>query len=1319
MENKQENKHLICPITQDLFEDPISVPCCGQTYSRTALVQSLQFARDCPMCRGDLSRFDAALAAKNVVIAGLVDDFKDENCRLRTHAPQVADWEGTVQEIVDPSGASTGAAYRTLVLNDAAISVKPTLFIAVCDRSGSMSGQPWSQVEEALLHMIGLSQGNKVVQLGCIMYESTAEIIDISRVSRANIRSYFTGGGTVFPAAFVRIGELLRANRNGVFDRAVVAFMTDGQSGQDRNMLATELRGVINNSWQRPIVVHTIGFGACDKDLLELLRGCGSEEGVFRFADANDSADTLTLKITDLFDEVSRAAYVELMLDGNIYRMPVVNRQGTLEQYLAFDSINGSADQNMAQYMKSIVELGGRQHEIQYEVIESKYDAELFLKWVRRCLDKLAANVLAVNECKDADEQRISVSVLKQQVKKMGNAVVDPDVLASLELINDQLGAIQEKRVIDVGRLRDMRFASRFAVRKANGGAKGRDLEIRKAILPATVPLLGAVAYNEPRLKTYGYQRTDLNRNELQKIIMSCLNPCRTVELVSALDLTKEMILHEDSDGNNALHLAAYDGQYSTLEVMFKHVTLDEASRQNPNTDSVFTLAIKKQGWDKTLAVIVKFGVSCSVERMKALQRHCVDYGYLRTSAILQDLINAGGVVSDEISVEIAKELSVAYVRFVYNNWRSAGRDTSPFWKVALSKGYEMFDLARAVYDECKIDIEIEDLLNWCYPKKPDAEDTDRYIEMATFLLDAKPALISMTNAAGETALYRAVEKGSLPHVKLMIQRKADIEAKNELGNTALWLACAKKYPCIIEELLDCGADINATNLKGNPPLYTTCQVGPLKVAEMLMIRGAQADTINANGDTLVLIATRNGQAEILELLLRYVSNDFANHVAHIDGFNAVFASVEANRVGCIDVLWRHGMNYNQRTAKDNAILSDATPLHLAAYYNRVEACQKLLEIGVEIDAESGDDVLRTTPLQIAAIQGNVEIAKLLVAAGADRSKALMFASGAIKELLIDDLDISRLDLIKTYWHKYWNTVDILDEESNTPLIWAVLEGNVQRIQQLMLAGANSKHRNRYGLSAQDYAKFMRMARIEELVGKVNVSVLDRLSPAVKQLLYLNGIRREFVETSFADRMKIVEGDVAYYGEELNAVVKYINRAEQLREVLPMARLRALNFIANNHATLDNTYERSTAQLVMEVYRIVGANLDPVGLRYIADSAACLPAHEGEIFVNLDRRFAVGSNVSVAKPFSGSSLWRIATHTFDPKRGTVGIFKNSTARYLGGNKCEVFVPAGKYVVTNVYHYDPICLGQANIRSHTFKIKDTDLIQAVVLMFEAV
>ena len=1292
----EDNKYFICPITQCLFVDPISVPCCGQTYSRNSLIQCLLFKQECPMCRGNLEQFNAASAAKNVVIASLIEEFAD-GIRLHNTNQKLLDWKINSQLVVDRTGNSTGEYYQTIQLNDANLSIRPTLFIAVCDRSGSMIGKPWDQVANALLHMIGLSNGSRIVQLGCIMYESTAEIIDVSKINRNNINQYFTGGGTAFNTAFCKIGELLRANKNGIFSRAVIAFMTDGQSGQNIDELASQLQEIISNSWIKPCTVHSIGFGDCDKNLLELLRKCGSNEGVFRFSDTNDNDDILTIKITDLFDEVHRGASIEVTVNGEIIQMPIKGKTGKIIRFTT------------GIIKDMFIQLAGRETWVSNELLNAEYNSDIFNNWARQQIDRIANHLLEINECKKDQEQLSYISVIRQQISKMETSRLDKNILDSLELLKGQIKALQSKQILDIGRLRDLRFASRFVSTKIN------IKEIPKVILQPVTLAITSAAYNEPKLIRYKYMATNKNRNLLQTLIMSRKSPCKLVlEVAEYLhkhpDINKTDILYTDLDGNNSIHLAAFDGQYSTLKILLNYVTLEEANCENLNTDTAFTLAIKKQGWDKTLAVLVNFGLTCCIDRLKSLHRFCIDNNYIRTSIIISNLISAGGNVTDELSVEISKDLSPTYIKFLYNSWKMAGKNLSIFWPIALSKGYELFDLAKDVYNECKINVDISDLLNWCYPKKPDATDTAEYLKMAEFILNANPGLINQSDSNGETPLHKSVEKGSLPHVKLMIALGANIEARNDLGNTPIWLACAKKYPCIVEELLDNGADVNAINLKGNPPLYTTCQSGPLKIAEMLLIRGANAEIMNNNKDTLILIATRNGQSEILEVLLRYVRKEFVEYIAPIDGFNAVFASVEANKPDCIDVLYRHGLKYNQHTAKDNIILADSTPLHLAAYYNRIEAAQKLIEIGVEIDPISGNDLQDMTPLQIATIQGNIEIVKLLIGHGADKTKALMFASGEIFNVLVDKLELANITYLSKYWHPYWNTIDTIDSEGYTPLSWAVLSGNLNNVEELMRFNADPTKKNIYGLSSRDYAKISRQVRIMEIVGDSNLEI----PPEIKNCLFLSCINNQPQETSWQEKMSITETiyEIPDVKNNMQSLTQYVNK--QLAEYIPMAKLRALNMLISKRYIVNMGVANSIA---IELYRMLGNKIDNIGYMYALQSLSCLPDYTGEVFVNLDRRYSVGNTVTITKAFWGSSLWRIAIQDFNPKTGTVGIFKGC-CKYLGGSKCEVIVMPKKFTIMAMYRYDPICLGQPNIRSHTFKIKDSDMEtnKAIILEF---
>jgi len=65
------------------------------------------------------------------------------------------------------------------------------------------------------------------------------------------------------------------------------------------------------------------------------------------------------------------------------------------------------------------------------------------------------------------------------------------------------------------------------------------------------------------------------------------------------------------------------------------------------------------------------------------------------------------------------------------------------------------------------------------------------------------------------TALHYAVEKGSLPITKLLIEHKADVNARNSFGNTPLLMAINFSHKEIVLYLLAHGADAKAKNKDG------------------------------------------------------------------------------------------------------------------------------------------------------------------------------------------------------------------------------------------------------------------------------------------------------------------------------------------------------------------------------------------------------------------------------------------------------------------------------------------------------------------------
>ena len=70
---------LTCPITLELIEDPVQLPCCGKSVSRAALIQALEFRDVCPLCRSNLSDFDASQAPPNRDLISIIESIQKKN----------------------------------------------------------------------------------------------------------------------------------------------------------------------------------------------------------------------------------------------------------------------------------------------------------------------------------------------------------------------------------------------------------------------------------------------------------------------------------------------------------------------------------------------------------------------------------------------------------------------------------------------------------------------------------------------------------------------------------------------------------------------------------------------------------------------------------------------------------------------------------------------------------------------------------------------------------------------------------------------------------------------------------------------------------------------------------------------------------------------------------------------------------------------------------------------------------------------------------------------------------------------------------------
>lgn len=1134
---------LTCPITMELFEDPITVPCCGKTFSRLPLCQHLDSSvnKKCPLCNSALTDFDAVNTAKNSTVSSMIDTLNTIN-PINTINPQSASqsttnnnhiWSATLT----PVNEENDVAELKLSLDRSLFNVKKSLFIAVVDNSGSMDGNPWLQVRAALTHITAVSRINPLVETVIITYNSVASIVNLNISSESDcyrvIQGLRAGGGTNFAAAFDKIKEVLLKYSDQNQDISVVniAFLTDGQdnTSTDKQQLITNFKNMLQNVCSNNIMVtvHSVGFsGNCDINMLADLYNAGTHQGTLRYAEPSDPDDLLCSKLQSLFNTVTEKSTVQLSLkfndqDMNVQLLINESKQGELTIWYRFNSKLETVTVNSDVDTDTLI-----------PVTTLPVNPTLLDKWFNTVVDEISAEILNLIKNKDSltdNIKQLHCCIIQQKLDAIQRSTssVSTTLVERTEYLLNQIDSFKAGLAVNVGKLNDMMFSSKFGNIVSNSKTNSSYNPASTSTFTPLNPKPLQIVYKvEKDCVRYSRNNENQQRNSIQEAVMN--NPFNryTNDIFQNLkNATVGDLTYTDTSGNNVFHLIAYCGQSETLEKILQcYSNVNLLSVENNDGETPMTLAIKKQGFWKVINTLLKYNVTIPKDRIKGLEQFAINRGLKTTAEIIS---NYGDPTAD-----VNLDMSADYVRFQYNKAMTKGLniDVQNYLNVCLSK--QMLDMCKILVKKFNAVPTVHMLNNWCIPPKPDSSDVDLYIKLARFVLNNNKNIINEIDDNGDTPLMNATLKGSLHHVKLFIEKGANIDQQNLLGNTALWLACMKGYPCIVSELLSTGADPNKVNFKGNPPLYSVCQKGPKKIAETLLALGATVDHINKNGDTLILICCRNGQHEILDMMLNYVEPEFVDYKAHIDGFNAILASTEANKPECIKVLHEYGVNLNQKTDDSNEILAGATPLHLAAYYERKEALKTLLSLGSDVNAV---DVRGQTPLHIAIIQGNVEVIKMLRGYGANITVKDVWGNAPVtycrsrddvKKALLDPCTDILTSIAKKMFSKEEeliafkllteNTgvlacmskkeaVNIVTFDGSTPLTTAVIHSNYNFVKLLLQLGADLTVCNSYGLNSAVWASIIRNPRICNLFKDVQIDgqILERVNVARKQFPHI------------------------------------------------------------------------------------------------------------------------------------------------------------------------------------------------------------------------
>lgn len=264
-------------------------------------------------------------------------------------------------------------------------------------------------------------------------------------------------------------------------------------------------------------------------------------------------------------------------------------------------------------------------------------------------------------------------------------------------------------------------------------------------------------------------------------------------------------------------------------------------------------------------------------------------------------------------------------------------------------------------------------------------------------LADTAVPTQSHAATADELPLISAVKTGEPHRVRDVLVTGIDVNASQPDGATALHWAAFRDALELAELLIAAGANVNSSNALGATPLWLAADNGSTAMVERLLTAGAMPNMALPGGETPLMTASRTGATAAVRSLL--AAGATVNVAEHSRGQTALMWAVAQGHHSVVDTLLRHGADTSARSTvrrrlvhADNTNASQYdqgimwnrggfTPLLFAARHGDVESARLLLAAGANVD---GSAPTGASPLVIATHSGQSELAAYLLSVGAD-----------------------------------------------------------------------------------------------------------------------------------------------------------------------------------------------------------------------------------------------------------------------------------------------------------------------------------------------
>lgn len=253
------------------------------------------------------------------------------------------------------------------------------------------------------------------------------------------------------------------------------------------------------------------------------------------------------------------------------------------------------------------------------------------------------------------------------------------------------------------------------------------------------------------------------------------------------------------------------------------------------------------------------------------------------------------------------------------------------------------------------------------------------------FSFSENSSLIDAARYQDHIAVNRLLAEGANPAA-----RQAD-------GATALHWAAHRDDLEMAKRLIEAGADVNAVNRLNASALYLSAKTGNVKLMSFLLESGANPNVALDMGETSIMTAARSGSAEGVRYLINAGAD--VNVTESSRNQSALMWAAAQGHVEVVRELIKAGAELDARSkVRPMLMFADATnggafdqgvienlggysPLLFAVRAGHIEVANILVNAGADINGQAGNGA---SPLVVATHSGHSALAQMLLVLGAN-----------------------------------------------------------------------------------------------------------------------------------------------------------------------------------------------------------------------------------------------------------------------------------------------------------------------------------------------